>query len=205
MILPPYRATPKHPVAREENSSGTHSSVLPLRKKNWDPSKLIYLQSPFFYLILKYDYVICYRSIRVSAIGLSTAISVNELLSNFVTVLLYVLYSLSYSSDYLTRSDSTDCKRIQREENTYCNRLHYHWRSWFCTFSASEESQITKRPCKPLCFSVFNDTIRALVAGVYYLVIIVKDSAPLSCLNSLIIKINFMGKLVYFEMNFLSI
>lgn len=32
-----------------------------------------------------------------------------------------------------------------------------------------------------------------LVAGVYYLVIIVKDSS--------IIKINFMGKIFYFEMN----
>ena len=36
-----------------------------------------------------------------------------------------------------------------------------------------------------------------LVAGVYYLVIIVKDSS--------IIKINFMGKIFYFEMNFLSL
>ena len=35
------------------------------------------------------------------------------------------ILSLSYLSDYLTRSDSTDCKRIPREENTYCNRLHY--------------------------------------------------------------------------------
>ena len=152
MILPPYRARPKHPASREENSSGTHSSVLPLGKKIGNLQNSFTFKVLFLNLIFKYDYVIHYRSIRDSAIGLSTAISVNELLSNFVTVLLYVLYSLSYSSDYLTSGDSTDSKRIPREENTYCNRLHYHWRSCFCTFSASEESQITIRPCKPLYF-----------------------------------------------------
>lgn len=93
MILPPYRATPKHPAAGEENSSGTHNSVLPWGTKKLGTFKShLSSKSFFFNLILKYDYVIYYRSIRVSAIGLSTAISVNELLSNFVTVLLYVLY-----------------------------------------------------------------------------------------------------------------
>ena len=81
-IPPPERKTPLGLIAR----------YYPDGKKNWEPSKLIYLQSPFFYLISKYDYFIYYRSIRVSAIGLNTAISVNELLSNFVTVWLYVLY-----------------------------------------------------------------------------------------------------------------
>ena len=125
MILPPYRARPKHPASREGNSSGTQSSVLPLGKKKLGTFKTHLPSKSFFLnLILKYDYAIYFRSIGVGAIGLSTEISVNELVSNFVTVLLYVFY-LSYLSDYLTRSDSTDCKRIPREENTYCNRLHY--------------------------------------------------------------------------------
>ena len=184
-IPPLERETPLGLIARyypEGKKLGTFKTHLPS-------------ESFFLNLILKYDYARYFRSIRVGATGLSTEISVNELVSNFVTVLLYVFY-LSLIC-HLTRSDSTDCKRIPREENTYCNRLHYQKLSCSCTFSASEESQITIRPCKPLYFSVLNYTLRVLVAGVYYLVIIVKDSS--------IIKINFMGKIFYFEMNFLSI
>lgn len=74
------------------------------------------------------------------------------------------ILSVSYLSDYycfkdltssfkvhatLTRSDSTDSKRIPREENTYCNKLHYEAVLHF-KCSASEESQITKCPCKAM-------------------------------------------------------
>ena len=197
MILPPYRARPKHPASREGNSSGTHSSVLPWGKKIGN------LQNSFTFKVLffKFDIKIWLRYIFqidqsrrnwIKHWNQCKWISIE--LCNCITLR---ILSLSYLSDYLTRSDSTDCKRIPREENTYCNRLHYQKLSCSCTFSASEESQITIRPCKPLYFSVLNYTLRVLVAGVYYLVIIVKDSS--------IIKINFMGKIFYFEMNFLSI
>ena len=112
-IPPLERETPLGLIARyypEGKKLGTFKTHLPS-------------ESFFLNLILKYDYARYFRSIRVGATGLSTEISVNELVSNFVTVLLYVFY-LSLIC-HLTRSDSTDCKRIPREENTYCNRLHY--------------------------------------------------------------------------------
>lgn len=154
------------------------------------PSKSFFLN-----LILKYDYAIYFRSIRVGAIGLSTEISVNELVSNFVTVLLYVFYLSLICQIILPEAIPPIANEFHaRKIHTVIDCII---RSCSCTFSASQESQITIRPCKPLYFSVLNYTLRVLVAGVYYLVIIVKDSS--------IIKINFMGKIFYFEMNFLSI
>lgn len=127
MILPPYRATPNHPASREENSSGAHSSVLPLGKKNWEPSKLIYLQSPFFKfdikIWLRYNYIT--DQSEWAQLDFKHCNQCKWIIIELCNCIILRILSLSYLSDYLTRSESTDCKRIPREENTYCNRQHY--------------------------------------------------------------------------------